>query len=131
MWCARYWRASTMGSRLPARSRPTHGWRDARSSFPARARPEMAVPQLSVVIASCVGPPFITRCLESLAAQRQQGELEFLVVDRAGGDVAAGIAHDFPWVRLIRRPPGESVPDLRRHGIAAARADYVAIIEEH
>ena len=91
----------------------------------------MAVPQLSVVIASCVGPPFITRCLESLAAQRQQGELEFLVVDRAGGDVAAGIAHDFPWVRLIRRPPGESVPDLRRHGIAAARADYVAIIEEH
>jgi hypothetical protein len=89
------------------------------------------MPELSVVIASCVGRPFITRCLESLAKQRDQANVEFIVVDRAGGTVADGIARDFPWVRLIRRPPGESVPDLRRCGIKAASAGHVAIIEEH
>ncbi len=90
----------------------------------------MNQPALSVVIASCVGPPFITRCLESLATQRRD-DVEFLIADRAGGEVAAGIEREFPWVQLIRRPAGESVPDLRRHAIAQARAEHVAIIEEH
>lgn len=88
-------------------------------------------PQLSIIIASCVGPPFITRCLDSLSKQRNQAELEFIVVDRAGGDIADKIERDYPWVTLIRRPPGESVPDLRRYAIKVAKADYVAIIEEH
>src|SRR6185436_11321808 len=88
-------------------------------------------PDLSIVIASCVGPPFITRCLESIGVQRHQANLEVIVIDRAGGEIAAAIKQAFPWVHLIDRPPGESVPDLRRHGILAAQADYVAIIEEH
>jgi len=91
----------------------------------------MSKPQLSVIIASCVGPPFITRCLKSLEGQRGQAEIEFIVVDRAGGEIAAGIKRDFPWVRLLSRPAGESVPDLRRRAIEVAEADYVAIIEEH
>lgn len=91
----------------------------------------MLKPQLSIIIASCVGPPFITRCLKSLENQRDQADLEFIVVDRAGGEVANGIERDFPWVKLIRRPAGESIPDLRRHGARQARADRVAIIEEH
>jgi len=91
----------------------------------------MITPQLSIVIASCVGPPFIDRCLKSLCKQRDQAELEFIVVDRAGGEVAAAIKRDFPWVTLTRRPPGESVPDLQRHGISLAKAEHVAIIEEH
>ncbi len=91
----------------------------------------MPIPKLSVVIASCVGAPFINRCLESLAGQRHQAEMEFIVVDRAGDEIAAGIERDFPWARLVRRPAGESVPDLRRRGIELAQADYIAIIEEH
>ncbi len=91
----------------------------------------MSQPDLSVIIASCVGPPFITRCLESLDAQRDRGMLEFIVIDRAGGEVADNIERRFPWVTLIRRQPGESVPDLRRCGIEQATAKYVAIIEEH
>lgn len=91
----------------------------------------MSVPRLSIVIASCVGPPFITRCLGSLASQRDEAEVEFLVVDRAGGAVATLIESEFPWVTLVRRPPGESVPELRRRGVEAARASHVAIIEEH
>lgn len=91
----------------------------------------MSAPQLSIVIASCVGPPFINRCLESIEKQRVQGDVEVIVVDRAGAAVAEGIERDFPWVTVIRRMPGESVPDLRRCGIDAARASHVAIIEEH
>jgi glycosyltransferase involved in cell wall biosynthesis len=91
----------------------------------------MSKPKLSIIIASCVGPPFINRCLESLEKQITAEEIECIVVDRAGSKVAEGIARDFPWVQLVRRPSGESVPDLRRHGIELARADYVAIIEEH
>lgn len=91
----------------------------------------MSKPKLSIIIASCVGKPFINRCLESLEKQIANEEIECIVVDRAGGEIAVGIENDFPWVKLIRRPAGESVPDLRRQGINEAHADYVAIIEEH
>lgn len=91
----------------------------------------MPDPDLAVIIASCVGPPYITRCLESLEGQRDQGAIEFIVVDRAGGAVAEEIQRRFPWVTLISRPAGESVPDLRRYAIEQAKAKYVAIIEEH
>ena len=88
-------------------------------------------PTLTVVIASCVGPPFLPACLRSLEPQRQGDAIEFIVADRAGDAVAAEIARDFPWVSLIRCPPGESVPDLRRAAIAKARGPWIAIIEEH
>jgi Glycosyl transferase family 2 len=88
-------------------------------------------PQLSIVIASCAGARFITRCLRALEPQCRGREVECIVVDRAGGAIAAAIERDFAWVSLVRRAPGESVPDLRRHGISLARAPFVAIIEEH
>jgi glycosyltransferase involved in cell wall biosynthesis len=90
----------------------------------------MTKPVLSVVIASCVGDPFISRCLRSLEGQRGE-RVEFIIVDRAGGKVADMLAQDFPWAKLIRRPEGRSVPDLRRDGLEVSKADYVAIIEEH
>lgn len=88
-------------------------------------------PRLAIVIASCVGSPFIDRCLRSLEPQLQGTDIECIVVDRAGKGVASEIEREFPWTRVIRRKPGESVPDLRRAGIAATDAKYVAIIEEH
>ncbi len=119
-----------LGERPVSVGRETQGENDPAS--PAPVSPSaMPAPQLSIVVASCVGPPFITRCLQSLDKQRGQADVEFIVVDRAGGAVAAGIERDFPWVTLIRRPADESVPDLRRFGIQAARAPHVAIIEEH
>lgn len=91
----------------------------------------MSKPKLAIVIASCVGPPFIDRCLDSLANQIKEHDIKCIVVDRAGGEVADGIERSFPWVELVRRNAGESVPDLRRHGISVADAEFVAIIEEH
>lgn len=91
----------------------------------------MSKPKLSIIIASCVGEPFINRCLKSLEKQVAQDDIECIVVDRAGPAVADLIERDFSWVKVLRREAGESVPDLRRFGITEARADYVAIIEEH
>ena len=88
-------------------------------------------PRLTIVIASCVGSPFIDRCLKSIEGQILEKDIECIVVDRAGEPVASAIERDFPWTRVIRRQPGESVPDLRRSGVVEARADHVAIIEEH
>ncbi len=91
----------------------------------------MSRPDLSIVIASCAGEPFIGRCLRSVDAQRHVGNLECIVVDRVSGEVAEGIEREFPWVTLVRGEPGQSVPDLRREGVVRAQADYVAVIEEH
>jgi glycosyltransferase involved in cell wall biosynthesis len=78
-----------------------------------------------------VGQPFIDRCLASLKKQVEGEDIECIVVDRAGEVTADHIKRDFPWVSLFQRPVRESVPDLRHFGITKARADYVAIIEEH
>lgn len=91
----------------------------------------MSKPKLSVIVASCVGSPFIDRCLESLEKQIKNKEIECVVIDRAGEEVAGRIEREFPWTKVFRRPAGESVPDLRRYGIEQASADYAAIIEEH
>lgn len=91
----------------------------------------MPKPDLSIVIASCVGSPFIDRCLESIQDQLIDRSVECIVVDRVGGALAEHLESAFPWIVLERRSQKESVPDLRRWGIQKARADYVAIIEEH
>src|SRR5689334_886764 len=91
----------------------------------------MTQSKLSIVIASCVGPPFVNKCLKSLERQCAEHQVECFVIDRAGGDIADQIERDFPWVVLVRRPAGESVPDLRRYGIGLTESEYVAIIEEH
>lgn len=88
-------------------------------------------PKLSIIVASCVGAPFIDRCLRSLEQQFSSDRVECIIVDRAGPELADRIEREYPWVRLFRRPEGESVPDLRKFGIGQAKAEYVAIIEEH
>ena len=91
----------------------------------------MSNPKLSIIIASCVGSPFIDRCLKSLENQVVPGDVECLVVNRAGDALADRIEREYSWLTVFRRPPDESVPDLRKFGIAQANSDFVAIIEEH
>jgi hypothetical protein len=69
--------------------------------------------------------------LKSLEEQVLRNDIECIVVDRAGEQLAARLENEYSWLRVIRRPGGESVPDLRKYGISKANADYVAIIEEH
>jgi glycosyltransferase involved in cell wall biosynthesis len=90
-------------------------------------------PTVSVVIASGAGGDFLPRCLDSLRAQAEEQGAEVLVVDRCGGETAARIRRDYPFVTVIPAggEPRPSVPQLRKIGALRARADIVAIIEEH
>lgn len=88
---------------------------------------------VSVVVASGAGGEFLPRCLASLRDQIDPAHSEVLVVDRCGGETAARIRRDYPFVTLIEpdldHRPG--VPELRAIGAERAGGEIVAILEEH
>lgn len=88
---------------------------------------------ISVVIASGAGGDFIFKCLDSLIDQAGENDVELIVVDRVGDEIAVFIMENYPSVRLVqayqsRRP---SVPELRKHGVLESNGDVIAVIEEH
>ena len=87
--------------------------------------------QISVVIASKVGPPFIDQCLSSIAQQVAELDAEVIVVTPRSEEYAERITSQFPWVRILREPAITKVPALRRRGVQEASGEYVAIVEEH
>jgi glycosyltransferase involved in cell wall biosynthesis len=89
----------------------------------------MSSPALSVVIASVNGLPYLERCLESL--ERQAPDTEVIVADWTDGDTRRQVSERWPAVRLLSFEEPMAVPELRAAGIAAARAPYVAVIEDH
>jgi hypothetical protein len=86
-------------------------------------------PELSVVVASVSGWPYLAACLEAL--ERQGEDIEVLVADAAGFATPTRVAERFPRVRLLSFHSPMTVPQLRAAGIFAARAPYVAVIEDH
>jgi glycosyltransferase involved in cell wall biosynthesis len=92
---------------------------------------ETKSPDISVVIASIVGAPFIDECLASLAEQARDCAAEVIVVACGDSAYAERLARKFPWARVIHRGERETVPELRRRGVKEARGAIVAIIEEH
>lgn len=89
------------------------------------------MPQISVVIASKVGAPFIDQCLESIRDEAASLEAEVLVVTPRSEEYVDRIRNKFPWVRVIRDPALTRIPALRGRGVDEASGEYVAIIEEH
>jgi len=87
--------------------------------------------ELSVVVPSVNGWQDLSGCLEALEANERQVRLEVLVADRCGAELRRQIGRRFPRVRVLEAPPGTSIPDLRARAFAAARADAVAVIEDH
>jgi glycosyltransferase involved in cell wall biosynthesis len=86
---------------------------------------------ISVVIASIVGPPFIDECLESIERQAKNCAAEVIVVACGDSAYAERLTRKFPWVRVIHRAERETVPELRRRGVKEAHGAIVAIVEEH
>jgi glycosyltransferase involved in cell wall biosynthesis len=89
----------------------------------------MSSPALSVVIASVNGLPYLERCLESL--ERQAPDTEVIVADWTDVDTRRTVCERWPAVRLLSFDEPMAVPELRAAWIAAARAPYVAVIEDH
>ncbi|MCP3854519.1 MAG: glycosyltransferase family 2 protein [Actinomycetia bacterium] len=59
------------------------------------------MPELSVLMVSYQTPDLVKRCLDALALQRDEVDLEVVLVDNAPGDgTAALVAHHHPWVEV-------------------------------
>ena len=89
----------------------------------------MSEPELSVVVASVNGMPYLGACLEAL--ERHASGAEVIVADWTDAETRAAVATRFPDVRLLSFEEPMTVPELRATGIFAARAPYVAVIEDH
>jgi glycosyltransferase involved in cell wall biosynthesis len=86
-------------------------------------------PQLSVVVASVNGMPYLERCLDSLP--RGGRETEVIVADWTDEHTRRRVREGWPHVRLLSFDEPMAVPELRAAGILAARSPHVALIEDH
>ena len=91
----------------------------------------MTAPLLSVVVPSVNGLADLSDCLEALSDEATRIPLEILVADRCGEPIRQTVAQMFPQARLLAAPPGTTIPDLRAMAFDAAKADVVAVIEDH
>lgn len=89
------------------------------------------LPDMSVVIASVNGRPYLEQCLAALGRQGGNVTAEVIVADCVGPTVTEFVAAEHPGVRLIAFGEPKSVPELRSAGILASRGRLIAITEDH
>ncbi len=85
--------------------------------------------ELSVVVASVNGLPYLAECLDALV--QHAPEAEVVVADWTDDETRALVRRRWPHVTLLSFDEPKTVPELRAAGIAAATASYVAVIEDH
>ena len=95
--------------------------------------PAESSPTISVVIASVNGLPSIVECLDCLSQQEGNIGYEVLVMDRCDAKTRQEIRRRFPQpeIHLIEEAGHPSIPKLRALGIAQARGQLIAILEDH
>lgn len=86
-------------------------------------------PELSVVVASVNGRPYLLDCLDALA--RRAPGAEVVVADWTDEETRRQVRERWPDVVLLSFDEPMAVPELRAAGIFAARAPRVAVIEDH
>ena len=91
----------------------------------------MDVPELSVVVPSVNGWGDLEGTLEALAANAGNVRLEVLVPERRGEAICEKIRERFPRTRIFPLPADTSIPAMRAVAFAEARAESVAVIEDH
>lgn len=89
----------------------------------------MTEPQLSVVVASVNGLPYLAECLTALETHAPDAEV--VVADWTDDETREAVQRRWPRVRLLSFDEPKTVPELRAAGIAAATGPYVAVIEDH
>lgn len=91
----------------------------------------MASAELSVVVPAVNGGEALRATLEALERQRQDVEIEVLVVNRLGVEAGRELSREFGRVRLIDVVVDTSIPQMRALAFRAATAPSVAVIEDH
>jgi GT2 family glycosyltransferase len=86
-------------------------------------------PELSIVILSWNTLELTRKCLQSVAARRDEVAGEVIVVDNASHDGSAEmVAREFPAVRLLRNAKNEGYARGNNQGIALANAPLVLLL---
>jgi hypothetical protein len=80
-------------------------------------------------VASVNGFPYLGECLDALVSRCPEAEV--IVADWTDEATRRRVRERWPSVRLLSFEEPMAVPELRAAGIAAARAPYVALIEDH
>jgi len=89
----------------------------------------LSEPELSVVVASVNGLPYVEACLEAL--ERHAAGCEIIVADWTDAETRTLIERRWPSVIVLSFEEPTTVPELRAAGIFAAKAPAVAVIEDH
>jgi glycosyltransferase involved in cell wall biosynthesis len=89
----------------------------------------MSAPELSVVVASVNGFPYLGACLDSL--RESCPDAEVIVADSTDAETRRRVHEEWPDVRLLSFDEPTPIPALRAAGIDAASAPYIAVIEDH
>ena len=89
----------------------------------------MTTRELSVVVASVNGFPYVGRCLDSLRLHAPNAEV--VVADWTDDATRRRIRQEWPEVKLLSFEDPTPVPVLRAAGMREATAPYVAVIEDH
>ena len=89
----------------------------------------MSAPELSVVVASVNGLPYLAACLDAL--ERHAPTAEVVVADWTDEVTREHVRERWPDVNLLSFDEPTTVPELRAAGIFAAQAPHVAVIEDH
>jgi glycosyltransferase involved in cell wall biosynthesis len=87
----------------------------------------MAAPRVSIIAAAYNGERFLKESLESAFAQ-DFDSYEVVFVDDGSNDRTAEIAQSFP-VRYLHQP-NQGLPSARNAGLAVARGDVVAFLDD-
>src|SRR5205814_1799351 len=82
----------------------------------------MGPPELSVVVASVNGLPYVADCLAAL--ERNAPGAEVILADSTDAETRAQIRDRFPQVKLLTFDEQMTVPELRAAGIFASTAPY-------
>jgi len=86
--------------------------------------------KLSVVIAAWNHPSSLAQCLTSLEKQADASDAEVIAVSNYDGAATEAIKKRFPRVNYVGLPAGATVPELRGRGVACARGEVVALLED-
>jgi glycosyltransferase involved in cell wall biosynthesis len=91
----------------------------------------LAVPHVSVVVASNRSRALLDDCLASLLGQCERARAELIVARDDDDEAIAALARDYPAVRVIPVKRGASIPELRGAGMREATGDIVMLTEDH
>ena len=89
-------------------------------------------PDLSVLIPAVNGVEILLECLDALRANAASGvRLEIILLDRNGDDALRVLAARAPDAVVLPVSAQTTIPEMRALGFRHARADAIAVIEDH